>query len=217
MSRLAAFALAGFAMAGASAFSPAAAQMSGLGPMSTPDGQKQNGKRRPEAPPPAAIPGSRADSSLLASPADRAMVDMPPNEAMFDAINRGDLNATKEAIGRGADIHGRNVLGLTPLELAVDLGRNDISFLLLSLRSGAGYNTSGPPRANAPAAAPTRADRQAERRAEQQAMRQQANGARAAARSEPRTPVPARTAHLFAGDGGNPVPQAGFLGFDSAR
>ena len=61
---------------------------------------------------------------------------MEPNEALFDAINRGDIGAARDAISRGADLQGHNILGMTPLELSVDLGRNDISFLLLSMRAG---------------------------------------------------------------------------------
>jgi hypothetical protein len=60
---------------------------------------------------------------------------MEPTEALFDAINRGDIATARDAISRGADLHGHNVLGMTPLELSVDLGRNDISFMLLSMRA----------------------------------------------------------------------------------
>jgi len=183
-------------------------------PIITPDGQTGMRGKRPAEAPPAAVPGARADSALSA-PADRSGIDMPPTEALFDSINRGDVVAAREAIGRGADIHGRNILGLTPLEQAVDLGRNDISFLLLSLRGGLGYNTV----AGGPSQPATPLDRRAAAREAAQetarARREQRDQARAtAAAAKPAAP---RTAHLFAGDGGAPVPQAGFLGFDSAR
>jgi hypothetical protein len=184
-------------------------------PIITPDGQPTvRGKRQSEAPP-SAVPGSRADSALVA-PADRSSVDMPPNEALFDSINRGDVIAAREAIGRGADIHGRNVLGLTPLEQSVDLGRNDISFLLLSLRGGAGYNTVAGG-ASQPRQAPT--DRRAAAQETARARREQLAQTRAESRAtQPAAkPVAPRNARLFAGDGGAPVPQSGFLGFDSAR
>ncbi len=109
--------------------------------------------------------GARAEPTAVA-PAERVPTDMPPTEALFDAINRGDLTGAKDAIGRGADIHGHNVLGLTPLELSVDLGRNTISFLLLSLRGGAGYGAGGAPRATAattPAVRPSAGPRAAPR------------------------------------------------------
>ncbi len=165
-----------------------------------------------EAPPPA-VPGSRAEPPAVI-PADRAAADLPPTEALFDAINRGDLPTARDSLNRGADINGTNVLGLTPLELAVDLGRNDISFLLLSLRGGNGYNTSGAP---APARPETRAQKLAAARAERLAVRAAARpgpppvAARASAAS------PARSPRMFAGDGGAPVPQAGFLGFNAGR
>ena len=197
---------------------PALAQITVPGPMSSPDGQNRNARvRKPAEASPAGVPGARAEPDLVA-PAERVPTDMPPNEALFDAINRGDLSAAKDAIGRGADIHGRNVLGLTPLELSVDLGRNDISFLLLSLRGGAGYGSSGQPRSTAAATEPkTPAQTRAEQRAEQQARRAQAAAERAAMRASTQAPASPRNARLFAGDGGAPVPQAGFLGFDSAR
>jgi ankyrin repeat protein len=83
-------------------------------------------------PPPVAIPGARPRTDAVA-PAERAASDLPPTEALFDAINRGDIVTARDAISRGADLDGTNLLGVTPLELSVDLGRNDISFLLLSL------------------------------------------------------------------------------------
>lgn len=187
-----------------------------------------NGPKR-EAPPPA-LPGARAEPSAVAPPARNAP-DMPPTEALFDSINRGDLASAKEAINRGADINGRNVLGLTPLELSVDLGRNQISFLLLSLRGGAGYSTSrgpsggpGPvrPDATAQGARQTRAERLAAARAERQEKldAQRAERAERAGRTtvaEPAAPAAPQAPRLFTGGGGTPVPQAGFLGFDSGR
>lgn len=195
------------------------AQATVPGPIATPDGQAVVRGHRKYEPSPAGVPGARAEPALIA-PADRVPTDMPPTEALFDAINRGDTVAAREAIGRGADIHGRNVLGLTALEQAVDLGRSDISFLLLSLRGGLGYDTSTAPgttaQAGTKALAGSRAQRQAEAREAAVARRQQLAEERASRRA-PLAPVASRTAHLFAGDGGAPVPQAGFLGFDSAR
>lgn len=166
---------------------------------------------QPRQPPPPALPGSRADPESVI-PAERAAADMPPTEALFDAINRGDIATARDSLSRGADINGTNVLGLTPLDLAIDLGRNEISFLLLSLRGGSGYSASRGP-APAPAAAPPRAQTRAERAEAARAERAARNqvSARAAAPSAP------QTARLFAGDGGAPSPQVGFLGFDGRR
>ena len=156
-------------------------------------------KARP-APPPA-LPGSRGEPAAVA-PATKLPGDMAPTEALFDSINRGDTAAGRDAISRGADLNARNVLGLTPLELAVDLGRNDLSFLLLSLR---GASEASSRREAAPAPAPDPAERRA-------ALRANARSASApAAAASPGAP------RLFAGNGGAPIPQVGFLGFDPAR
>ena len=93
---------------------------------------------------------------------------------------------------------------MTPLELSVDLGRNDISFLLLSMRAADDGRSRQAPAARTTAKPP--ATKQAKQ-----------------APPHPRTPVaasapaPAQTARLYSGDGGTPNPNAGFLGFDSSR
>ena len=182
---------------------PAALQAPGI----VPDKAGKVGKAPDAAP--RAVPGARAEPTAVA-PAGKNVGDLPPTEALFDAINRGDLPAAKDAVNRGADLNGSNVLGLTPLELAVDLGRNEISFLLLSLRGGSGYTTSrGPAAAPKP---PTRAERMATDRAE----RLERTRVRAVT-AAPAIATPPQTARLFSGNGGAPVPQAGFLGFDAGR
>ena len=85
---------------------------------------------------PSALPGARGPQGQVA-PAERPAADLKPTEALFDAVNRGDLAAARDAIGRGAELEGRNILGLTPLDLAIDLGRNELTFLLLSMRGTA--------------------------------------------------------------------------------
>jgi len=147
--------------------------------------------------PPPALPGAR--SSAKPAPAQQLPTDMEPTEALFDAINRGDIGAARDAISRGADLNGRNVLGMSPMELSVDLGRNDIAFLLLSMRAG--------DRGRAPASAPAAA-KPPEKPTTGKATRVSAPAHSAPAQQTPR---------LFANDGGTPVPSAGFLGFDSAR
>lgn len=203
------FALPVIAAAAMLAAAPAVAQLAlpGAAQRAVPSKARQ---RDPSVAPPPALPGARAEPAAVA-PAGRDAADMPPTEALFDAINRGDLATAKDSINRGADLTGRNVLGLTPLELSVDLGRNQISFLLLSLRGGNGFaSTSGPRPEPKP---PTAAERRAAERAERA---ERANRERSA-RTLPAQPAAPRTARLFAGDGGAPVPQAGFLGFDAIR
>ena len=147
------------------------------------------------------VPGSQSQTGS-AAPAERVPMDMPPTQALFDAINRGDITAARDSLNRGADIDARNVLGMTPLDSSIDLGRNDISFLLLSMR-GAGSAASQPATAAAAppkSARPTRIAREPRHGTERVATT-------AAAPAVPQKP------QLFADDGGTPAPQVGFLGF----
>ena len=91
--------------------------------------------RGPSAPP-SALPGAQSGKDRVI-PSDKSAIEMSPTDALFDAITRGDISAAQDAINRGADFNARNMLGLTPLDESIDLGRNNITFLLLSLRSGA--------------------------------------------------------------------------------
>ena len=184
------------------AASPASAQMmggSGSAVSLRPKAEDTAGAAR-QAPPPA-LPG--AQSQGTAAPATKAAGDMAPNEALFDAINRGDITAARDALSRGAELNAQNILGMTPMELSVDLGRNDIAFLLLSMRG------ETPRRGKA-------------------VSQSDAGGQSIAAKPSTRKAVPLKVAagpgnrtdqapRLFANDGGTPVPSAGFLGFDTGR
>lgn len=89
---------------------------------------------RPPMPvPPPGVPGASNDNTGSSAPPAPSASSMSPNAALFDAINRGDLAEARDAIARGAQVDARNVLGMTPLEEAIDLNRNDIAFLLLSI------------------------------------------------------------------------------------
>src|ERR1700761_4053684 len=161
---------------------------------------------KPAVPEPDSVPGAKARAPV--APTTHAAGDLQPNDALFDAINRGDITAARDALNRGADMNAVNVLGMTPMELSVDLGRNDISFLLLSMRGedsdrgarAVGRDTPSPKTAAAP---PTKT----------------VSAARQAGRTRPvELPVaakPVATPKLFANDGGTPLPNAGLLGFDS--
>ena len=134
------------------------------------------------APPP--LPGA-GNGPGGAIPSDKPVSSMSPNDELFDAITRGDMAAARDAVSRGADLEARNVLGLTPIDAAVDRGRNDIAFYLLSARASF--------RPSSPSSAPPRE----------------------AASSRPtRTAEQAPTGRAPAGNGGTPRPEAGFLGFD---
>jgi ankyrin repeat protein len=158
----------------------------------------------PKVAPPPALPGAQSNNSG-AAPATKAPTDMEPNDALFDAINRGDLAAARDAISRGADLSAQNVLGMTPLELSVDLGRNDISFVLLSMRGGDG-SVAPPSPATKAAAGKSGQVKQAKE-----------TPARSAKVTKVAQPAQTQTPRLFAGDGGTPNPNAGFLGFDSGH
>lgn len=148
--------------------------------------------------PPSALPGARL-SEPGAAPAERPAAEMSPTEALFDAVNRGDVPAARDALSRGADIEQPNVLGLSPLDLAVDLGRNDMTFLLLSMRGAASGARSAlapvPPVTRTAVAAPKPTPAPVRATVERAPVVEQRRPAR------------------LAGNAGTPVPQAGFLGF----
>jgi hypothetical protein len=159
-------------------------------------GTAQVGGRK-EAPPPA-LPGARTTDNDPA-PADRPASEMRPTDALFDSVNRGDITSARDAIARGADLEAQNVLGLTPLDLAVDLGRNDITFLLLSLRTG-----------SAGVAPPAKETGKPVR------MAGKPQTPHPAARAAAARPAPQAELRQYADVPAAPVPQAGFLGFGGA-
>jgi len=152
-------------------------------------------------PPPPALPGLAARPAPEPIPAN-PNANLSPTAALFDAINRGDLAAARDAVARGASLEERNVLGLTAIESAVDQGRNDILFYLLSAR--AALRAQQPADSGLTAAQRAARDRAAEREA---------------ARAQPSRvgPAPSLRPRLFANDGGAPRPEIGFLGFDAGR
>ena len=171
--------------------------------------------------PASAIPG--ASNAEKAAPVQHGATDLAPNDALFDAINRGDIASARDAINRGADFNARNVLGLTPLDQSIDLSRNDITFLLLSLRGATpGVGAYGPltpsqaaklnGKQGAPASAPqptrtassTPAPRQV---APAPAPRPVSNASLSAS-----APAVAQYPAPRPGNGGTPSPQNGFLG-----
>ncbi len=202
---------------------PAAAQMPGggidtLGGMSgaasNPGGMAPTaGAGNRSAPPaPPAVPGAKARPDTVI-PLKGGTNDLPPTEALIDAINRGDILTARDAINRGADLDSTNLLGLTPIELSVDLGRNDISFLLLSLRGAPGSVQASKQPGGAPQQTPPPMTL-AERRAAARAARASAVASTKMTGTTREAVVPVRAPTLFAGNGGAPVPSAGFLGFD---
>lgn len=158
---------------------------------------------------PPSVPGTKAPEE--AAQPTISPSDMTPTDALFDAINRGDIAGARDAINRGADLQGVNILGLTPLELSVDLGRNDISFLLLSMRDGDASSRSAI-RTGAETGQPVDALLRSGA-----AARPAARARVAAAPSQHADDAVADGPALFSGNGGTAIPAAGFLGFDTAR
>lgn len=146
--------------------------------------------------PPAALPGASNQQAI--APPSTVPATMSPNDELFDAINRNDIAAVRDALSRGAQIDAKDELGMTPLQLSVDLGRNSITFLLLSMRD-AGAAAPVQKVAAKPVAHPPKPP---------SVRKARARPARQIEAAERQT-LPRK----FADDGGVPVPQAGFLGF----
>ena len=155
----------------------------------------------PEAPreQPPALPGVAARRGQQAIPAETPPSSLNPNDALFDGINRGDIATVRDAVGRGADVNARNALGLTAVDSAVDQGRPEIMFYVLSVRGMAGNAPPPPDRAPLPRG------------------RQPVARAPAAAPERPAAPPTAtpRLPQLWLANGGAPQPSIGFLGFDA--
>ncbi|MFC3123635.1 hypothetical protein ACFOD4_01065 [Pseudoroseomonas globiformis] len=188
---------AGFA---AMVLSPSAMAQMLNGPMmpDTPQGP------RPQSAAPA-LPGLAGRAAPAPIPAEPGQ-NLGPQEALFDAIDRGDLAAARDAMARGADLNARNVLGLTPLESSVDQGRKEITFFLLSSRP---MVVGAPP----PAAAP-RQGSAAARNMPLSAPSSQITTGRVAPAPRPSAPALSSSTRT---DGGTPRPEQGFLGFDAGR
>jgi hypothetical protein len=148
-------------------------------------------EEKAKAPPPA-IPGAEAGG--VVAPSDKLATDMAPNDALFDAINRGDAAAARDALSRGAQIDARNVLGQTPIDASIDSNRTDITFLLLSMRGAA--------------PSPVHAGKQPAALAAYHPAPK--HGAKSA-KSAPRTLAATRSA--AAQNPGTPNPAVGFIGF----
>jgi hypothetical protein len=192
-------------------YSAAWAQI-GSGPVGTTGraGRVATAPEKPSEPSPEAIPGAKPREA--AAPATRPAGDMQPTDALFDAINRGDIASARDALNRGADMNGVNILGMTPMELSVDLGRNDISFLLLSMRGEDSDRGSRAVGRDTPALAPPGKTAQTAKPAARGKAAAVAKPGKVANSLIP--PRPVATPKLFANDGGTPMPSAGFLGFD---
>jgi hypothetical protein len=178
------------------------AQPGSVLPIKEPPGKAARTQSAPDA-----LPGAKTNSDRV-TPSNRPVAEMSPNDALFDAINRGDIGDARDAITRGAELDSHNVLGLTPIDLSIDLGRNDITMLLLSMRG-------------APSAKPLSTAAKANSGAGKPVKPVPAVAARSAS---PRMAVATKVVssdppvkrQLVSTDPGTPAPQVGFLGFGSA-
>lgn len=123
-----------------------------------------------------------------------------PTQELFKAINSNDYGAAQDAVSRGANLQATNQFGETPLDLAVALNRNDITFLLLGTRNELAAQGAG---AGSVMGAPWALDNTAK----------PAKKGRGHSSSSvvPVKVVPQVGATV--GEPGTPDPQAGFLGF----
>ena len=164
-------------------------------------------KAAPKESAPDALPGAKTNSDRV-TPSNRPVAEMSPNDALFDAINRGDIGDARDAITRGAELDARNVLGLTPIDLSIDLGRNDITMLLLSMRGASSAKPlSAVAKANSGAGKPVKP---------LPAVAARSASARMAVATKVAGSDPPVKRQLVSTDPGTPAPQVGFLGFGGA-
>lgn len=196
---------------------PCVAQLGGDGPASIGSAAQrtlrggQQSAAKPRIAPPPVLPGTKTSPEAAAP--TQSPLDLTPTDALFDAINRGDIAAARDAVNRGADLSGQNILGLSPLELSVDLGRNDISFMLLSMREADASSRSTARSGGVPRDADQRDAILRASAASRAVSRSRVSALSARAPEEPVVAAP----RLYSGNGGAPIPAAGFLGFDERR
>jgi hypothetical protein len=165
---------------------------------------QRKAEERAKAPPPA-IPGAVTDEETSTSSHGS---DLEPTAALFDAINHGDITGAKEALNRGADINGKNELGMSPLDMSIDLSRNDITFLLLSMRNSEAPPVASTELASSHVTATDGGDAKGGRRHGRHG--QAVADAIDAPAGKKAKPV------RYAADGGAPKPEIGFLGFNGS-
>lgn len=123
-----------------------------------------------------------------------------PTQELFKAINDNNYAAAQDAVSRGANLQAVDQFGESPLDLAVALNRNDITFLLLGTRNELAAQDGN---AGTVMGAPWTLD-------DTSKPGKKGKGHS----SNPVLPVNVTPkAYIPAGDTGTPDPQAGFLGF----
>lgn len=180
---------------------PACAQMlPGMGASNGPT------KLQPKMPAPdlapAGLPGVGGGAPLATGPNLQKPMAGDPTQALFAAINNNDYAAAQDAVSRGANLQALNQFDETPLDLAIALNRNDITFMLLGTRNelaaqgGAGGEVMGAPWTLGET---TKSAKEGKRHASSPVV---------TVREISKIPMPAGS------NNGTPDPQAGFLGFN---
>lgn len=98
-----------------------------------------------------ARPPTRLRHSFIALLFAGLLISLPtsaqsPLEALFQAVELNDIAATEAAITAGADLSAKNANGMTPADVAVDLGHFRIAHLLLARRTAAQKDKTTAPR-----------------------------------------------------------------------
>lgn len=157
-----------------------------------------------QAAPPPALPGAAGADQISASSV--AIDNENPTKVLFSAINHGNYAEARAAVSRGADLRAKNALDETPIQLSVELGRNDITFMLLSvLHENRGVSTG----ANLPINAAARVTNSHGRTIRGAAR----HPAPVAVQRAPREPAFTMTAPSPSNPAGVAAPAKGFLGF----
>jgi hypothetical protein len=177
------------------------------------------GPAQPSAP---GLPGARP-SNVVSKGAISADL-LSPNDELFDAIDRGDTSAARDAIARGAALDATNAVGQTPIDESVALGRNEITFLLVTLLHAGGSDITD---AQGPMAMPPPNTLGLSSKDERAVSTPVSFFGPSSASTQPRrtthyyasaespTETPA-AAQSYGGTTGTPVPSAGFVGFGSS-
>ena len=183
---------------------PSVGQFQGITGAPSIGGQAPAGMaNRAGPPPPAGLPGAQSNPGT-AAPSEKPPAMMDPTDALFDAINRGDIAAARDAVTRGADLGGHNLLGMTPIQLSVDLARNDITFLLLS--NGGGQSAAARMRGRSKTGAQLLSASAVSGKPIRHADRKTARPVQTVRAT---TPAPQQMPRLFAGNGGTPISERG--------
>jgi hypothetical protein len=148
---------------------------------------------------------------------------LSPNDELFDAIDRGDTASARDAIARGAELSATNAVGQTPIDESVALGRNEITFLLVTLLHAGGSDITD---AQGPMAMPPANTLGLSSKDERAASApvsffgEPAPGGSAPRKtgygSEETTADAAAAPPPVVNDPGAPVPSAGFVGFGAS-